>query len=416
MKNLFPLLVAVLLWLPFSCASESTTKIKRGSWRATIQTKGGALPFELEIVPNADSTTYTVYAQNGSERLRLDTATLQGDSIRIPMAIFESEILAKVTDNTMQGVWRKRRTGQDYTSVPFTAQYGVTYRFVPSAQAVKPTNHSFSGKWATTFRSENDSSFAVGVFEQQGTHLTGTFLTSTGDYRYLAGDAVGDSLRLSCFDGTHAYLFKAARQSDGTLKGAFWAGASGYETWTARSDPKAELPDATKLTYLKPGFKTVSFSFPDVNGKPVSLNDERFKNKVVIVQILGSWCPNCMDETNFLSPWYKKNKSRGVEVVGLAYEKSADLKESAPKLQRMIDRFQIDYPIALAGTNNKAEASKTLPMLNRIIGFPTTILIDKRGNVRQIHTGFSGPGTGKYYDEFTDDFNRLVDKLLAETM
>jgi len=416
MKKLFPLLVAVFLWLPFSCASESATKVKKGLWRATIQTKGGPLPFGLEIVPNADSTTYTIYAQNGTERLRFDTATFRGDSIRIPMAIFESEILAKVTGNGMQGVWRRRRTGQDYVSVPFQAQYGVQYRFAPSAASNRQSGKPFTGKWATTFRSENDSSFAVGVFEQQGTKLTGTFLTSTGDYRYLAGDAVGDSLRLSCFDGTHAYLFKAARQADGTLRGAFWSGGTGYTAWTARFDPNAELPDATKLTYLKPGAKTVSFSFPDVNGKPVSLKDERFKNKVVIVQILGSWCPNCMDETNFLSPWYKKNKDRGVEIVGLAYEKSADLNESAPKLQRMIDRFQIDYPIALAGTNNKAEASKTLPMLNRIIGFPTTIFIDKKGNVRQIHTGFSGPGTGKYYDEFTEDFNRLVDKLLAESL
>lgn len=121
-----------------------------------------------------------------------------------------------------------------------------------------------------------------------------------------------------------------------------------------------------------------------------------------------------MDESRFLAPWYKKNKDRGVEVIGLSYEKSTDTTFAYPKVKKMKERFGIDYEVLLAGTNNKDEASKTLPMLNKVIGFPTTIFIDKKGQVREIHTGFSGPGTGKYYDTFVSDFNRLIDKLLNE--
>jgi len=413
MKQLIPLLIAALLWLPSSCTNESSLRVPKGLWRATLQTKGGELPFGLDIAPNADSTTYTVYAVNGRERLRLDTATVSGDTLRIPMKLFESEIIARVANKRMEGVWRKRRTGDTYTVLPFTALYGLHYRFEPDGRTAT-TN--FSGKWATLFRgsSPEDSTQAVGIFNQKGNHVAGTFLTPTGDYRYLEGNVVGDSLLLSCFDGTHAFLFKGVRKPDKTIQGAFWSGATGYETWTARLDSAAQLPDPTRLTYLKPGYKTLAFSFPNADGQPVTLKDDRFKGKVVIVQILGSWCPNCMDETNFLSPWYKRNRDRGVEVVGLAYEKSADLAESAPRLRRMTERFAIDYPVLLAGTSDKAAASQTLPMLNRVIGFPTTIFIDKQGKVREIHTGFSGPGTGPYYDQFVEDFNRLVDKLLAE--
>ena len=121
-----------------------------------------------------------------------------------------------------------------------------------------------------------------------------------------------------------------------------------------------------------------------------------------------------MDETNFLSPWYKRNRSRGVEVLGLAFERSAAMAVSGPKIERMKKRFNIDYPIVLAGTNDKAEASKALPDLNAVVAFPTTIFIDKKGKVRQIHTGFSGPGTGKFYDQYVSEFNRLIDKLVAE--
>ncbi len=121
-----------------------------------------------------------------------------------------------------------------------------------------------------------------------------------------------------------------------------------------------------------------------------------------------------MDETNFLSPWYKKNRSRGVEVLGLAFERSADQAVSGPKIERMKQRFDIDYPVLLAGSSEKDDASKALPDLNAVVAFPTTLVIDRKGQVRHIHTGFSGPGTGKFYDQYVSEFNRLIDKLVAE--
>jgi thiol-disulfide isomerase/thioredoxin len=221
---------------------------------------------------------------------------------------------------------------------------------------------------------------------------------------------------LSCFDGTHVYLFKAKFDNSGnTLTGGFWSGTDGYETWTANRDANASLPDANSLTYLKKGYDQLAFTFPNVeNGKPLSLSDDRYKGKVVVVQLMGSWCPNCMDETKFLAPWYQKNKNRGIEIIALAYERVPDFSVSAPKLQKMKTRFDIDYEVLLAGINDKEAAAQTLPMINKVLAFPSTIFIDKKGKVRRIHTGFSGPGTGKYYEEFVEEFNLFIDKLLAE--
>lgn len=397
-----------------ACSDQSST-LTTGQYRAVLQTPGGELPFGIDIQPIAGKEkTYTVFAVNGSERLPMDTATVQGDSLHIPMGLFESELVAKIDGNILRGVYRRNRVGQGIQTLPFEAEQGVAYRFTKD----EPATTNVSGKWATQFESKTgkvDSVNAVGVFEQTGNRVTGTFLTPTGDYRYLDGNVVGDSLLLSTFDGSHLFLFKA--RYDGaakTLTGGFWSGISGYESWVARFDPKAKLPDPATLTYLKPGAKTLNVSFPEPNGTVVSLADPRFKGKVTIVQILGSWCPNCMDETKFLSPWYQKNKQRGVEVLGLAFERSTDMAVSGPKIDRMKERFQIGYPIVLAGSNDKAEASKALPDLNAVVAFPTTILIDKKGKVRHIHTGFSGPGTGKYYDQYVEEFNRLVDKLIAE--
>jgi hypothetical protein len=138
----------------------------------------------------------------------MDAATFSNDTLRIPMSLFDSEIIAHVNGNTMRGIWQRRRPGNQLQSIPFEAQQGLTYRFTPDG---RQASVNLTGKWNTLFRTPDgkDTTLAVGVFDQQGSTITGTFLTPTGDYRYLAGNVVGDSLFLSCFDGSHLFLFKA---------------------------------------------------------------------------------------------------------------------------------------------------------------------------------------------------------------
>ncbi|MCY7357553.1 MAG: TlpA family protein disulfide reductase, partial [Rudanella sp.] len=262
-----------------ACTNQSDKPLITGIWRATVLTAGGELPFGLDIQPTANKKSFTVHAINGKERLPMDAATFQNDTLRIPMSLFDSEIMAYVSGNTMQGIWRRQRLGNQYQSIPFEAQHGLNYRFTPDG---RQASVNLTGKWNTLFRTPDgkDTTLAVGVFDQQGSTITGTFLTPTGDYRYLAGNVVGDSLFLSCFDGSHLFLFKAKaeRGSNRTLTGTFNSGPTYVENWTARFDPKATLPDAAKLTYIKPGQK-LAFSFPEPNrgdgpGKMVSLTDD----------------------------------------------------------------------------------------------------------------------------------------------
>ncbi len=405
MKKLLVLSLMALV----SC--KSTTELKTGIWRATVTTAGGELPFNIDIQKEGDG--YSVLVLNGEEKLKMDRSFVKDDSLHIPMEIFDAEIVAKLGNGVLKGYWKKMRSDFTFVQTDFNAEYGKDHRFTSVNEVSKES--SLGKKYSVLFLSadKQDSTQSVGVFETIGSQVRGSFLTTTGDYRYLAGDIIGDSLKLSCFDGTHAYLFKAKIEGD-KLTGGLWSGKTGFESWTAFKDDNAKLPDVKKLTYLKEGYKTVDFSFPNTDSKKISLKDDAYKGKVVVIQIMGSWCPNCMDESRFLGPWYKKNKDRGVEIIGLSYEKSTDTSFAFPKIKGMKERFGIDYEVLLAGTNNKDNASETLPMLNKVIGFPTTIFIDKKGQVREIHTGFSGPGTGHYYDEFVSDFNRLIDKLLAE--
>lgn len=410
--------IFALIILMTGCGSSNVT-IPEGIWQGAIFRKDVSIPFLLDIKLSKNKQHYLVHVLNGSERLVMDSSYVENDSLHIPMTMFDAEIVAKVGSDKLEGVWKRYHEGREIGALPFQARYNVTYRF--HEDELKPsttttTTFSSNEKWSTTFYSEDkaDTTQAIGIFEQKGSVVTGTFLTTTGDYRYLAGYTNEDSLYLSAYDGSHLYLFRAKKKEDGSLEGDFHAGLNGFRTWKAHKDAQATLADATTLTYLKPGYETLDFSFPDMNGQMISTKDERFSNKVVVVQIMGSWCPNCMDETNFLAPWYKENKQRGVEIIGLTYEQSTDVKEVAPKIKKMIDRFDMEYPVVLAGSREKESAAKSLPALNHIMSFPTTIILDKQKKVRHIHTGFSGPGTGIYYEEFVDEFNRVIDQLLAE--
>jgi thiol-disulfide isomerase/thioredoxin len=377
-----------------------------GTWHATIKNSSGKLiPFNFEVSGTAAKHIAII---NGSEHFEVPDVKTNGDSVFIHMPLFDSEFRAKLTDGNLTGHWIRHLPKQDVL-FDFAAEPNQTYRFFKTGD--KPA-FNITGRWSAIFASGDTT---VAEFKQQGNHLTGTFLTTTGDYRYLEGIVTADSLYLSCFDGGHAFLFTAKIEGSEIAGGKFYSGYSGKDEWVADKNENAKLPDAYSLTVLKPGYKKVAFTFTDLEGKKVSLSDDRFKNKVVILQMMGSWCPNCMDETAYMVNFYKKYHPKGVEVIGLAYERSTDFNRSKKSLEALKIRFSVPYPILITGyTNDKRDAAKSLPMMANFLAFPTTIIIDKKGDVRKIHTGFSGPGTGNYYAEFINEFEKLNDDLLAE--
>ncbi|HET7003159.1 MAG TPA: TlpA disulfide reductase family protein [Puia sp.] len=355
-----------------------------------------------------------IYVINGTERLMVDEVREKGDSVFIHMPFYDSYFaLRLVNTGYLQGDWIKNY-GDHLVSMRFSAEFNIRHRF-PVYQS--PT-YNITGRWAVHFRGTEDSTESVGEFTQTGSHIAGTFLTITGDYRYLEGVVSGDTLKLSTFDGGHAYYF-TSRILDSTrmTDGFYYAGALSVETWVAEKNPQAKLPDEFSLTHLKNSENDIlRFRFPDLKGHMISLQDSAFRNKVVIIQILGSWCPNCMDETRFLAPWYIQNRSRPIAIIGLAYERTPSFSNTKKLLQPFINRFNVKYPILATGVsvNDSFRTEKTIPEIEKIIGFPTTIFIDKKGNVRKIETGFNGPGTGEHYEMFRKEFNELINSLVNE--
>lgn len=391
----------------FSCKKEhKQVELLEGIWRGKIHMQNQKLPFNFEILK--DNGTYKVNLINAEETLELDEINIVGDSLFIRLHIFDIDLKAKIDDNKLNGYYIKNY--KENYKLPFTAVYNKSGRF----DAPKGTD-VFDGKWQTMFVEEDGKTYpAIGVFKQEGDLMKGTFLTETGDYRYLEGIASDNTMSLYTFDGNHAFIFNATVENDTIIKGEFLSGLDYSATFTGYRDENAALNDANKLTYLKEGYDKVEFSFPGLDGKQVTLNDEKYQNKVVLLQIFGTWCPNCMDETVFYADWFESNKDRGVEIIGLAYEAKDDFDYAKTRVEKMKQRYDVGYDYVIAGVYDKEAAAKTLPMLNHVLSFPTTIFIDKKGEVRRIHTGFSGPATGKYYDKFVDDFNNFMEQLIDE--
>jgi len=387
---------------------------RNGQWRAWIERKdGNNIVFNFEVKDSAGKKI--LYMKNADERLLVDDISLEGDSVFIRMPFYESQLRARITpDGNLEGAWIVH--GADaWRSVPFKAFYGQSYRFVTG----KPVRiHDVTGRWRAVFRSprdKDDTTLRVGEFKQEGARVTGTFLDAGGDLRYLEGVINGDSLKLSTFDGTHAYYFTARIDGDSLSGGHQFSGPLAYEDWTAAKDADARVQDEFAMTKWNKDAQ-LNFTFNDIDGHPVSLSDDRFKGKVVLVQIMGSWCPNCMDETRFLSGFYNEYRSKGVEIVSLAYERSTDFARSQNSLRTFQQRFQVKYPMLITGVavGDPQRSQKTLPQLESIVNFPTTIFVGKTGHIEKIHTGFSGPGTGAHYDEQKKEFYATVNGLLAE--
>jgi thiol-disulfide isomerase/thioredoxin len=413
------IVVCILVTLVFiGCRAEEPKPASiEGTWRAVLMSPGGELPFMLRITRHGDALDAVIV--NGAERAPVSAVIVAGNSVTFRFDWYDSAILAVVSNhgNSMSGEWIK--TGSKGAShMPFRATRGELPQFQP-APAAKPTSVAdVSGIWKAAFVDADGTSPARGEFHQDaGTnHVVGTFLTPTGDDRYLEGSFENGVLRLSTFDGAHAFLFQARAASDGTLAGDYWSRDSYHATWTATrtDDAGAALPDGWKDVALTNAEGRFQFRFPDLGGKQVSLSDERFRGKVVLVNIFGSWCPNCNDEAPLLAAWDRKYRGQGLEIVGLAYELTGKAARDREMVKRFAKRHNIGYTLLLAGVSDKAKASATLPDITRVLAFPTSIFVGRDGKVRKIYSGFAGPGTGKHYDELRTEIESLIETMLRE--
>lgn len=392
-----------------SCQKQQSV-VKNGLWKGELAVAENRWAPFLFDVENAGTDSAVVTLINGEERVRLDNARFRSDTLVIPIAAYDAYIEGVPNGDTIYGKFVKNYIAQD-EGVPFRAFFGVDARFpVPSSRPAA----KIDGRWDLLFiGEEGDTAWNVGLFRSEGDKVSGSVLTRAGDLRFLEGSYTSEGVVLSAFGGLSPYLLVLDFSGDSTLNGQFFTTRGVTEIKGSRND-HAALEDPYSVARLKKGYRSLGFRLPSIDGDTVSLADPRYQDKVVIVSILGSWCPNCLDEMAFLAPWYELNRNRGVEVIGIAFERKDDFDYAKQSLTRLRDRYHTGYPLLFGGQVSRLQVDKVFPEVENFSGYPTTFFIDKKGTVRKIHTGFNGPATGLFYEEFKGDFNLLVDTLLSE--
>lgn len=390
-----------------------------GTWHATLEMDGGALPFALEL--SRELGTPSAVVLNGSERVQPSKVSMDGDALELAFDVYDSTIRARLDGGVLRGTWVHTMPKGPET-IAFAATRGPAPRF--SAPIPRPEHDvpaTVAGNWSVVFTEPDGATFpAQGIFESVGGdgHVHGTFLTQTGDYRFLEGRYASGRLELSGFDGAHAFLLRADAAPDGTLGGDFWAMGGYHATWVATKMVEGEaspLADPTSVVASSPEADgRFAFAFPDVHGTVITHDDPRFADKVVLVDIFGTWCPNCNDQAPLLARWHREYGPRGLELVGLAFEMTGDEQRDRRFVSRYAERHGLEFPLLLAGISDKAQASAALPALSRVASYPTTILVGRDGRVRRIFSGFSGPATGEHHVSLVRTMEQEIERLLAE--
>lgn len=370
-----------------------------------------SLPFNFEIKYN-DQNEMVFYFINGEERIEVKEVEHEmthrdvKDSVTVHFPEFGSYLAAKYESNGMTGSFNIPDKN-NYT-IPFTAKYGEAHRFTVLK---KEPEWDLTGNWECVFEEGTDDAYkAIGEFKQEGNMLSGTFRTETGDYRFLEGTVQGNKAYLSVFDGTHAFLFTIKKVDQDNIIGTFKSGKHYRAAWSAKRNNEYELTDPSELTYLVEDNPTIDFDFTGTDGKQLSINDDIFKDKVKIVSIMGTWCPNCKDEMIFLNE-VKEKYANDIEVMAVGFERPKNKKKALETLQKYSDKMELKFPIVYGGALSKPLASETFPFLNKIISFPTLMIIDKDNKVNYIHTGFNGPATSKF-EPFVKEFYDELEKSM----
>ncbi len=388
--------------------SQSAIPIQNGDWRFSLQLDKYELPFNVKF-QNIGTDTATAVICNGEEELSSTHFSIDDNKVRIVLPVFDSELIGNIdSENLISGYWHNK-SRKDY-KIPFVAEYGKTFRFSPTQPS-----QELPSRYRVIFEpNSTDKWDAILLLNQESDKTTGTFLTETGDYRYLEGNIINDKLYLSTFDGSHAFLFQADIKGDSLVNGEFISGTHYSAEWKGKADTLFQLRRPEELTYLKDGYKHFDFRLPNQDGDTVTWDDMDLNNKVVIVDIMGSWCPNCMDANIALKELTADYNSEELVVIPIAFETTENLETAKTKVFKMQNDLGLENRFLFGGFVNKEKAAETFPMLNHVMSYPTLIFIGKDREIKEIYTGFYGPGTGKYHEDFMVNTKNMLDNLVND--
>jgi thiol-disulfide isomerase/thioredoxin len=398
-KGIF-IYLTLFVFLALNSTAQTLNPLK-GQWQGLLNYEETDVPFTFEISYENESPFITLI--NGEERIELRNVKIEGDSIFIPMNPFDAEIRAQFNDHEMNGVWKK---GYKKSGVPFKANYGVP-RYSPSGNS----DLKLLKKLSINFNPEDRQSYpAVGLFDQQNNKVTGTILTDVGDFRYFEGVIENDSIKMSSFDGAHGFLMVGS-YIDGKWSGDFYFESGYKEAWEGVYNENAELvnPFQEVESGQRPYFDILSAGDPDQH-----IDLDKYFEKVLIIQLFGTWCPNSFDETRYLVDWYAHHKNEELEILAVSFETNFSIDYGHKRIKAYKNEMQVPYDMVLGGPLNKGQAALAFPFIEKINAFPTLMILDKNGFVRYTHSYFNGPATGEYYSAFDQEFNRIIDALLDE--
>src|SRR3954447_14288505 len=390
-----------------------------GLWDAVI-VAGGAdrfeAPFRFEIATKGSDAEGFFF--EGDRKIGSTSGTFADGTLKLDYEFLNTMLELKVSGDQLIGTYANKRAGARPQDVRMR-------RFVPTAIADDNTP-DLAGSWemrrnADEITAPRDTRTWHVYLRQSGAEVSGTVLKVDGDFGTMVGHWQNGRLVLSHFAGERPNLFEATLNPDKTL--AVTLNGNAHYLVVRSSEARAkgipEPPDPSRYTNVKDPTAPFQFAFPDFSGATVSSSDARFRGKVMMLAIGGSWCPNCHDEAPFLSELYKDYHAKGLEIVGLMFENDPDPKVSGVRVQSFVKRYNAQYPMLFAGTMQPSPTTKTiaeaLPQLVNFGAYPTTIVLGKDARVRNVHAGFPSAATGAEHTRHKQEVRELIERLLAES-
>lgn len=374
----------------------------QGSWRGVLDLAGGPLRFGLSIT--TEGTGLRAELCNAGECVSAGPVRVRGDSLVVDLADYAATIVAHMAGDSLVGA---------YSNVGSRGPRVIPFRASRGAWASTPLPAGLAGRWDATLVTDGRTSPRLFIFSEGPQGAEAAVISNTGDYGRFHGEAAGDSVAFSHFDGTFVYMFTARLDGD-TLRGTFHAGLRTQTPFTAvRSAGRAHLRAPTEMTRADTT-EPFRFAFPDLDGRLVTQDDPRFRGKVVVVDVFGTWCSTCHYAAPILERFQREYGPRGLAVVGLAYEVTGDTAVDGALVRRYREKFGLTFPLLLAGIGTAEMAAPTLPQLDGFTAFPTTIFLGRDGRVRRVHAGFYGPATGEMHTRQVAEFQALIESLLEE--